>query len=105
MTVNTLTQASWTCGILSRMPRYRFAVAEFLKSKGLDTAYKVTREMKKDSAQARRLVDPKRTQINIEIINDICAHFPECTPNDLIVKVEERATSQKTASHKTAKKR
>lgn len=70
------------------MARYRFAVADFLKSKGLDTSYKVMKELGNDSAQARRLLDTKRTQINIAVINELCEHF-RCTPTDLIVKVKD----------------
>ena len=76
------------------MARYRFAVVDLLESKGLDTAYKVGKGMKKDSAQARRLVDRNRTQINLDVVNELC-EFLKCTPGDLFARVDEKPAKKK----------
>ena len=76
------------------MPRYRFAVVDLLKAKGLATAYMVGKEMSKSPAQASRLMDPGRTQINIEVVNELC-EFLECTPGDLFVRVDDKPAKKK----------
>lgn len=71
------------------MPRYRLRIAELLKGKGLDTTYKIGKQMNKPPAQASRLLDPKRTQVNEDLVNEMC-EFLECTPGDLWAVVGEK---------------
>ena len=74
--------------------RYRLAVADRLREKGFDTAYKVGKAMNKPPAQASRLMDADRTQINIELVNELC-EFLGVTPGDLFARVDDRPTRKR----------
>jgi DNA-binding Xre family transcriptional regulator len=76
------------------MPRYRLRIAELLRAKGLDTTYKIGQQMNKPPAQASRLLDEKRTQVNEDLVNEMCA-FLKCTPGDLWVAVDEKPKASK----------
>lgn len=78
------------------MARYRFAVSDLLKAKGWTTAYKVGKALSKPPAQASRLIDPNRTQINISLVNELCEKL-NCTPADLFVRVDEKANGKGSA--------
>jgi DNA-binding Xre family transcriptional regulator len=71
------------------MPHYRLRIAQLLKEKGLDNTYKIVKQMGKPPAQASRLLDSKRTQINEDLVNEMC-EFLNCTPGDLWEIVDEK---------------
>lgn len=76
------------------MARYRFAVADLLKAEGFENSYQVQKAMGKDPAQARRLIARDRTQINIDVVNELC-EFLKCTPGDLFAPVDEKPAKKK----------
>jgi DNA-binding Xre family transcriptional regulator len=76
------------------MARYRFAVVDLFKAQGIEKPYGAAKAMGKDIAQGKRLMDPKRSQINIDLVNELCEFF-KCEPGDLFARVDEKPSKKK----------
>ena len=76
------------------MKHYRLRIADLLRAKGLDTTYKIVKQMGKPPSQASRLLDERRTQINAAMVDEMC-DFLGCTPGDLWVPIEEKSKGNK----------
>jgi len=71
--------------------RWRFGIRDKFIARGLNTGYKIQKEMNKaNPADAMRLLNADRKQITIDTINELCEFFG-CAPGDLFVADKARS--------------